>query len=297
MSKHRNYVFTINFQGDELPVVKTPSHATYICYQHERGANGNNHFQGYIELDQPVTLTWLKRNVHDGAHYEPRAGTAEQARAYAMKEDTRVAGPWEIGTFRGSRQGKRTDIEELRLLVVSNTPLADIIRDGPAAAVKLVRQLQAARSVLAPCRTTVALDLDVRCYFGDAGTGKTRKAWEDSASANPDQPIPYVKAADNKWWDGYEGQRAVIVDDYGGRGSVFPICYHLTLTDIYPLHTLEVKGGHVSANFSLIIFTSNLPPSEWYPDATPDRLNAVIRRFKKIVYFGEDPLLQIMYPQ
>lgn len=307
MSKHRNYVFTLNFDINDdtckvdangnCPAIKAHDRLTYLCFQHERGANGRDHLQGYIELDAPQSLTWLKRNINAQAHYEPRAGTGEQARAYCMKEDSRVAGPWEKGEFRAKKPGRRTDIEQLRSLVVSNAPLSDIIRDGPGCAVKLVRQLQAARSVLAPRRTTVNLNIDVRCYFGDAGTGKTRQAWQDSASHDPVQPYPYVKAADNKWWDGYEGQTAVVVDDYGGRGSVFPICYHLTLTDVYPLHTLEVKGGHVSANFTLIIFTSNLPPSDWFPDATPDRLNAVIRRFKKIVYFGDDPIFKIMYPQ
>lgn len=297
MSKHRNYVFTLNFKNGVLPTLKTPEKCTYICYQHERGENGTDHLQGYIELEQPVSIVWLKKHLNAEAHYEARAGTAEQARAYAMKEDTRVAGPWEEGVFRPSRQGQRNDLETIRSLLVNNTCLANILREGPAVAVRLVRQLQAAQSVLAPRRTSINLDLDVRCYFGDAGAGKTRQAWADSAALDPAQPDPYVKAADNKWWDGYVGQRCVVVDDYGGRGSVFPICYHLTLTDVYPLHTLEVKGGHVSANFSLIIFTSNLPPSEWFPEATPDRLNAVIRRFKKIIYFGDCPLLSVMYPK
>ncbi|MFN7341592.1 MAG: hypothetical protein ACK5VI_10995 [Opitutia bacterium] len=296
MSKHRNYVFTVNFKDGVRPILGTHSHIDYICYQHERGENGTDHLQGYVELSTPVSLVWLKRNINNEAHWEPRAGTAKQARDYAMKEDTRIDGPWEIGVWREKRPGKRTDLDDLRELIVNNTPLDEIIRSGPSCAVKLSRQLRESRAILAPRRKAVT-DIDVRCYFGEAGAGKTRQAWLDSALHDPDHPDPYVKAADNKWWDGYDAHKAVLVDDYGGRGSVFPICYHLTLTDIYPLHTLEVKGGHVSANFTLIIFTSNLPPSEWFPEATPDRLQAVIRRFKKIVYFGADPILQIMYPQ
>jgi len=42
-------------------------------------------------------------------------------------------------------------------------------------------------------------------YYGKAGCGKIRKA----VSSLPDA---YMKLS-NKWWDGYQGQKAVILDD------------------------------------------------------------------------------------
>lgn len=42
-------------------------------------------------------------------------------------------------------------------------------------------------------------------YWGDPGTGKSRTARER-------YPAAYLKAQ-SKWWDGYQGQSAVILDD------------------------------------------------------------------------------------
>lgn len=44
-------------------------------------------------------------------------------------------------------------------------------------------------------------------YWGQPRTGKTRKATED-------YPDAYRKLS-NKWWCGYQGEKAVILDDLG----------------------------------------------------------------------------------
>lgn len=77
-----------------------PVHASerFVVWQREKGAEGTEHLQGYIELHAPIRLSamveWLR-----GAHFEPRRGTRDQARDYCMKEDSRLAGPWERGDF------------------------------------------------------------------------------------------------------------------------------------------------------------------------------------------------------
>lgn len=84
-----------------------------MVWQHEKV--DTDHIQGYIELTAPVKLGGM-RSWLEGAHFETRKGTAEQARDYCMEEDTRVAGPWERGHFNG-KQGKREDLEEFKAAV------------------------------------------------------------------------------------------------------------------------------------------------------------------------------------
>lgn len=111
----RNYCFTVNNPLEDVPL-EFPSTVKYAVYQLECGAQGTKHYQGYMELDKPHTMTAVKKweGVWEKAHLEKRLGTRDQARAYCMKADSRVLGPWEHGEFTGHGAGSRTDLAEVR---------------------------------------------------------------------------------------------------------------------------------------------------------------------------------------
>ena len=110
----RTWVFTIN--NPESPLDFSDKEAVRYCvYQEETGENGTRHYQGYLELTRTHTLNMLKKlKGFERAHFEQRRGSRDQARQYAMKEDTRVAGPWEHGVWVRSGQGNRTDLDTVR---------------------------------------------------------------------------------------------------------------------------------------------------------------------------------------
>lgn len=73
--RHRNWVFTLNHPAHAL----TPeldfvgSKATFMSWQLEVGDNGVDHYQGYIELDSPVSLLQMHQlgnHMLLGAHFE-----------------------------------------------------------------------------------------------------------------------------------------------------------------------------------------------------------------------------------
>lgn len=89
----------------------------YGVFQREKGEEGTEHFQIYLEFNNQKRFDTLK-NQFPRAHIEKRKGTRTQARNYCMKEETRIEGPVEIGEFVPDEQGKRTDLEILAEMIL-----------------------------------------------------------------------------------------------------------------------------------------------------------------------------------
>jgi len=131
------WVFTLN---NPEAALELPPDGRYLVYQREAGEQGTEHFQGYVELTKRKTMhamkTWLPR-----AHFERRRGTQAEARAYCMKEDSRVDGPWELGTFVENSAGKRTDLEDVRDAIMDGATRRSIYLEYPAVAARCPRYI------------------------------------------------------------------------------------------------------------------------------------------------------------
>jgi len=76
--------------------------------------------------------------------------------------------------------------------------------------------------------------------YGSPGTGKTHRSRELGGESY------YIKAQ-NKWWDGYQQEKTVILDDFDKAGSA--LAHHLKLwTDRWD-KTGEVKFGTIPLNY------------------------------------------------
>nr|WQA30160.1 MAG: rep protein [Cressdnaviricota sp.] len=110
-------------------------------------------------------------------------------------------------------------------------------------------------------------ELQNQWLWGEAGTGKTRTAWEQN-------PNLYVKSI-NKWWDGYNDQETVLLDDWDPKHEI--LTQHLkTWADRYPFRA-ETKGSSMMIRPKKIIVTSNYSIDECFPN--PEDANAIKRRF------------------
>lgn len=112
---------------------------------------------------------------------------------------------------------------------------------------------------------------DVKCYWlwGKTGTGKSRLAFSfnEVYCKNP-----------NKWWDNYQGQDTVLIDDWSREHHV--LGYYLKRwADRYPILS-EIKGSALYPHYNRIIITSNYVISDCFNDS--ETVEAIERRF--IVY-------------
>ena len=118
-------------------------------------------------------------------------------------------------------------------------------------------------------------DIAIELYWGDPGTGKTHKAFEE----NPDAFI-----LDSNWFDGYKGEECIIIDDFR---SWIPLHRMKRMLDKYPLF-VDVKGSRVPARWKKCVITSNHPVEDWWPNGNYTAIDklAIKRRIHKIVHFS-----------
>ncbi len=230
----------------------------YAIYQLEIGENGTPHLQGYICFRSQIKALTLSNYFGGHPHLEPRRGTHTQAKEYCSKDDTRVEGPWTFGDDEGipESQGARTDMiglkrdldEDTKLTVIADNHFALYLRYPKA--IKMYKRLKSTR------RSWV---MEIITLIGGTGVGKSH--WAHQHFGDDLYTVPASKSS-GCYWDDYDGQETVLVDEmYGNR---FAYGFLLMLCDQYPF-TVPDHGGSINFNSRRIIFTSNADPDAWYP--------------------------------
>lgn len=265
MSRARSWCFTINnYTDEEYNTILNNPQAKYVIMGKEVGQQGTPHLQGYVQWKSGKTLEACKE-VNQRGHWERMRGTHEQAIEYCKKE-----GNWEE---RGTppKSGKRTAAERAEMnQEIWEKPLRELVREG-IISIKEVRAIKNAKMDLA---------LEFEEYehetvrgvwiYGPPGTGKSHKA-------RVDYPNAYRKAQ-NKWFDGYGGEEAIILDDL----DTHQLGHYIKIwTDRWPCKG-EVKSGTVQLQHKHFIITSNYHPRQIWDKALDPRYeemcNAIIRR-------------------
>jgi len=271
-------VTTFNYNNDaEHIFASKPPGVRYVVWQEERCPETDRlHVHIYLRFEQPSTMGQVKRLCNDNAaHCEERRGSEAEAVAYVKKPDTRTAGPWEFGVAlqEGQGAGARTDVAALAKRVLDGEKPTKIAREDPAAFMKHHRGIQAlyAATHSAPYRPHV----EVFVLWGETGIGKTWNAFQRWPQLFR---VPSHNG-DKIWWDGYDGQDTILIDEFTGGMRIDLL---LQFLDPYPL-SLEVKGSFTPATYTRVIITSNLDPTHWYFNETQAHQAALLRRLTHIV--------------
>ncbi len=229
----------------------------YVIYQLEIGENETPHLQGYICFSGQIRASTLRTLLGDVGHIEKRLGKHSQAKTYCSKEDTRISGPWIFGDDEGipEGQGARTDMIGLKRDLDENHKLTVIADNHFALWLRYPKAIKMYKRLKSNKRNWV---MEIITLIGGTGVGKTHWAYEHYGQDI--YTVPPTKAS-GCYWDDYDGQDTVLVDEmYGNR---FSHGFLLMLTDKYPF-TVPDHGGLLNFSSKRIIFTSNADPDAWY---------------------------------
>jgi len=265
----RNYCFTLNnYTKEEEDEIKNWDRPKYIIFGYEMGEDKNTpHLQGYIEFRNVVKMTTLK-NFNKRIHWELRRGTAQQAIDYCKKDGV----IFEKGT--PSRQGKRTDLENVANAILKKKTLKEVAYEFPREYIKFHSGIKALKQIVDEDNKEFR-EVKVNVYYGKTGTGKTKRATKNKDYFKLD-------CANNVWFDGYDGQPHLIIDDFYGW---IKFGHLLNILDGHPLR-LEIKGGFTYARWTKVTITSNKSPFEWYHELSDEQSAALKRRLTKIIHFN-----------
>lgn len=257
MSYQKNWMFTVNNPAGEAdePAIFLQEFASYCIYQPEVGENGTYHYQGYVHFTIKKRMSSLKE-MHSTAHWECRRGTHAEAKAYCCKDETRVPEGMVVEWGEEPSPGVRNDMIELKKSLDEGKNLQEVSDLHFGSFLKYSRGIKEYMMLHGELRDWITF---TQVYWGSPGVGKsTRAKYEGGDSA---YWLEKPNAGGALWFDGYDGQECVIIDEFYGwvsRDTMQRMC------DSTPFR-VQVKGGFVPFVPKRIIITSNSEPSEWWP--------------------------------
>jgi len=292
------WVFTVNnnpatFQTNLAALYESKKdRITYICGQLEQGGETEHlHFQGYVQLNRSLRMSWVRNNISDTAHWEKQRGSNQQARKYCTPEKVEDNQTWledtfvEYGEFAIGRagQGSRNDITDFVQEIKNGQSQRQLIDSHPRIFAKFIKFHDRVRSLYKPPSNDEGVKLIL--YVGDPGTGKTRMAHELYDDL-------YVVPISNgtMWLDGYDLHENVLFDDFMGAGSKMTLDNTLKYFDRY-VQQVPVKGTHTWYKPKVVIVTTNYHPRHWYKwKGREISYKALSRRFAEVHCFFADQL-------
>jgi len=266
MTQGRYFLLTIP-QHEFTPYL--PPGVAFIRGQLEAGGTtGYLHWQLLVAFQKKVRPLGVKNVFGQSCHVE--LSRSEAADDYVWKEDTRVEGTqFELGK-KAFKRNVSKDWDQL-WDAAKEGRLSDIPADVRLQHYRTIKQIE--KDHLRP----VAVEREIFVFWGAPGTGKSRRAWEEAGmEAYPKDPC-------TKFWDGYQAQENVVIDEFRGEINISHV---LRWFDRYPV-IVECKFGATTLRAKRIWITSNMDPRVWYPTLNEDTKNALMRRLTIVHFPGQ----------
>lgn len=212
------------------------------------------------------------------AHIEWCVGTADQNRNYALgigKTAEEHGKPMaldeditEYGKFQPNCQGRK--FAGVKRALDNGATLGDISQNHFGLYVRYHKSFKRYKQDNIKRRTWKT---EVFVLYGSSGTGKSRFYWDR-------YPNGCALEYRNNFWSDYNGEEAVLMDDF--NPNMISRELFLKLTDRYPMKIRQI-GGWSEWSPKVIYITTNHDPEYWYGNHE----DCVHRRITEIINFDE----------
>lgn len=229
------------------------------------------------------------------AHIQFVTGAKDIAkvRNYCKKEEGRIEGPWIVdssssSSATSSQSQKRSNPVELESAKRNKLDECyELIENGEITKYReLPRSIQMSSTFKYACsvidyfnQPSPVRKVQVLVLFGGSGFGKSTNAricLPDNVQVSFSRGCPI-------WFDGYEGQDVIIIDEFEWGALPVDMFKRLLSGD---LPRLPVKGSSVVARYTKIVITTNADPTLWgrrgyfatITTRNPDSLESTSRR-------------------
>jgi hypothetical protein len=242
--------------------------ADYGTGQVEMGESQTRHIQALFWFRNQKRFGALKSAVPAG-HWEP-VKNIEASLKYVVKENTRLEGPWTFGELPVKRNSK-DDWEE-----VFNLAKSGKIEEIPAQIrVQHYSNLKRIEKDFMPMNHQTESTRGVWIH-GNPGCGKTHMIRENFGAEGG----LYLKN-NNKWWDGYQGQKFVVLEDVDNSQWRFLVNNMKIWADKYAFIG-ESKGGQVAPVYQKLFVTSNYSVSSLFEGLAKDESGKNVKRDEQL---------------
>lgn len=275
----RKWIFTLfSYTDDQIRALEelvSTDVASHLVMGFEIApTTGLPHIQGYISFTREQHGRGFLARVLGVRCFCELARNVKACIAYSKK----------TGNFRELgeelRRGQRKDLDEAAKLAETGDLTAVMAKfpktyvQYPHGLSKLAQYHRHKKLCIDHAKGTLREVRVVFC-FGETGAGKTRSVWAECADGDI-----WASSVDLAWFDGYFGQKSVLLDDF--RDSQASFSWLLKVLDRYPLQ-VPVKGGFVSWSPERIYITCDRPPWELYTGSVPwESRKQLFRRLTEI---------------
>lgn len=261
MPSAKGWVFTVNnykeHHCEAIMRMNIGDDVTGIVVGKEVGEQGTPHLQGAIGFSSRKTLKQLVE-MFPGAHVEVMRGTWQQNVVYCTKQNNVLR---REGT--GPQQGERSDLETIYGLIKSGSSLDVIMDTFPSQYMRYSRAIEQCYDRVHRLDRKKKEPVQVVWIYGESGSGKSWITDEYAEDCLAEGKTVFTWEADGDWWDGYDGEEVIIMNEFKGDLSYTRM---LKLCDVYTTKLRRRGRSPVLLKAKIIIINTLEDVKGTYPN-------------------------------